>query len=262
MNHPCHDASPGLPAEPNHRCENHHEACQARFLLQKKLLYVIAHDLRHPLTTLRLCLEMTSAYRELEPLNVAAMERAVESMNWMVERLLLLARSEGETIPFDPKPVNLAKICERSIALVQCYRLAHHYFDLRVTAYSCILIDPIIVEQILCNLLSNAFKYSPAGGRVTLAATIEEKTLRIEVSDQGVGMSPEEVNKLYSIFFRSPRNRNLTGTGLGLFGTKLLVERHGGHVDCHSILGLGTKFTVTLPIEKPSICDPASVIGG
>jgi signal transduction histidine kinase len=105
------------------------------------------------------------------------------------------------------------------------------------------------VTQILTNLVSNAHKYTPAGGRITIAAQPENEFVRVDIRDTGIGLSPEEQTQLFTKFFRG-RNRaseGVGGTGLGLVITRALVELHGGRMTVSSAPGRGSTFSFTLP---------------
>lgn len=110
--------------------------------------------------------------------------------------------------------------------------------------------DPARVTQILTNLLSNAHKYTPAGGSIAVAAWGEGDEVRIEVRDTGIGLTPAEQERLFTKFFRSgnPEARQVSGTGLGLAITKSLVELHGGSMSVRSAPGEGSTFGFTLPM--------------
>ena len=103
--------------------------------------------------------------------------------------------------------------------------------------------------QVVSNLVGNAVNYSPEGGeiRVTLAAT--DGMARVSVSDQGVGIDPEEISRLFKPYARLERTREVKGTGLGLFISKAIVEAHGGSIEVRSQLGKGSTFTFTLPLD-------------
>ena len=109
--------------------------------------------------------------------------------------------------------------------------------------------DSSRVEQILTNLLSNAHKYTPEGGAITIATRLERDALQIEVIDTGIGITASEQERLFTKFFRSsnPRARQVSGTGLGLAITKSLVELHDGELSVISAIGQGSIFAFTLP---------------
>lgn len=110
--------------------------------------------------------------------------------------------------------------------------------------------DPLRLGQALDNLISNAIKYSPGGGRVKVRAARNDGWIHLEVRDTGIGMTADETEQIFTRFFRadSARQAAIPGVGLGLAITKSIVERHGGSITCSSMLGQGSTFTVLLPV--------------
>ncbi|MFP5500944.1 MAG: sensor histidine kinase [Candidatus Sericytochromatia bacterium] len=108
--------------------------------------------------------------------------------------------------------------------------------------------------QILLNLLSNAHKFTPEGGTITLSARVEEEAMRLSVADTGVGIAPENLPFLFDEFYqvKRRRGRHQPGTGLGLAITRQLVTLHGGRIWAESELGRGSRFSLTLPLPPPS----------
>jgi Amt family ammonium transporter len=107
--------------------------------------------------------------------------------------------------------------------------------------------DRLRFWQVMSNLLSNAWKYSPAGSTVTVTACEKEGLVQFDVADTGIGISPEDQTKLFTKFFRADNSptREVSGTGLGLYITKHLIESHGGRIWTESQLGQGTTFHFT-----------------
>ncbi|MBM4431801.1 MAG: cell wall metabolism sensor histidine kinase WalK, partial [Chloroflexi bacterium] len=114
--------------------------------------------------------------------------------------------------------------------------------------------DPNRIEQVLRNLLDNAVKYSPDGGLVVIRGEVGEDEVVISVADQGVGIAPEHLNRLFEKFFRvtSALGRHVVGSGLGLPIARTIVESHGGRIWAESQLGQGTTLYFTLPLRGPS----------
>jgi len=110
--------------------------------------------------------------------------------------------------------------------------------------------DPKNIEEILNNLISNAINYSPEGGNVTVTAQGLGEYMEIKVEDTGVGISPEELPKIFDKFYRvkHPKTRKVTGTGLGLAIVKGIVDAHQGTIDVESVVGKGTIFKILLPM--------------
>ncbi len=110
--------------------------------------------------------------------------------------------------------------------------------------------DPLRASQVLVNLLSNAIKYSPEGGTVYVRARAEGNAVRFAVTDQGMGISAEDQERLFGTFFRtqSALDSGIPGTGLGLYITKRLVEAMGGQMSLQSEPGRGSTFSFTMPV--------------
>jgi signal transduction histidine kinase len=108
------------------------------------------------------------------------------------------------------------------------------------------------LRQMVRNLLSNAIRYTPRGGKVSASLRVVDKALRWEVQDTGIGIPAEDLSRIFEEFFRSTNAREYTraGTGLGLAIVKAVVEQHGGRVSVHSTLGEGTRFTVDIPLRS------------
>ena len=172
---------------------------------------------------------------------------------------------------FRPEPVDLAGLTQevqdilRGLAADKRLRVEAH-LDPDLGA---VVVDPTWVKQILYNYLSNAIKFTPAGGTVDIRMSREgDTTFRIEVADTGVGIRPEDLKKLFSEFQQvdSSTAKSYQGTGLGLALTKRLAEAHGGRVAVRSTPGSGSIFSVILPCvssglvpssESPPVVDQA-----
>jgi signal transduction histidine kinase len=105
------------------------------------------------------------------------------------------------------------------------------------------------INEVLGNLLSNAFKFTPHGGRVELAIDAEDGGIHMEVRDTGAGIPPEQLPHIFEKFYQADNqdSAHATGTGLGLAIAKQIVEAHGGTISCDSTVGVGTTFAMTLP---------------
>jgi len=112
-------------------------------------------------------------------------------------------------------------------------------------------VDKKLLRHILNNLLSNAIKYSPHGSLVHFELSCQDAEAIFEIKDEGIGIPVEDKPKLFEAFHRASNARNITGTGLGLSVVKQCVDIHGGKIAVKSELGVGTTFTVTLPIGQP-----------
>jgi signal transduction histidine kinase len=112
--------------------------------------------------------------------------------------------------------------------------------------------DPELLYQVFSNLLSNAFKYSPEQSKVTLSASAREGFVEVAIEDRGLGIPPDEIDRIRERYYRASNVGTIPGTGMGLHLVDELVRRHGGRLDIESEEGRGTRMTVLLPIEGPS----------
>ncbi|MBL0891651.1 MAG: ATP-binding protein, partial [Gemmatimonadaceae bacterium] len=111
-----------------------------------------------------------------------------------------------------------------------------------------LLCDRQRLQQVLSNLLGNAVRFTPAGGRIVLAATMHDDAVRVSVSDTGPGVAPEDVPRLFERYWQAPRLLR-AGSGLGLYIAKGIVEAHGGDIGVDSEPGKGAMFWFTLPVR-------------
>ena len=112
--------------------------------------------------------------------------------------------------------------------------------------------DELRLQQVFTNLIDNAIKYSPEDTVVSVSLTQSLNNAIITVQDQGIGMAPEDVSRIFERFYRvdKGRSRQAGGTGLGLSIVKQIVEQHGGSIEVKSVINEGTTFTVTLPLNQ------------
>ncbi len=237
---------------------------QVREMLARQQAFVAnaAHELRSPLTSIRLRIEMLQEHIEDKPqlarryLRQLASE--VEHLQRVVEHLLMLSRlDDARELPraeLDLAPL-LYELADEMGPLAQAA-------DLRLLVEVPPHLPPVAahadaINMALRNLLDNAIKYTPAGGRIVLRATAEAgpengtsaQEVIIQVSDTGPGIPPEHLSRIFDRFYRvnEARSRWQRGAGLGLSLVRSIVEAHGGRVEVKSQVGRGTTFTVHLP---------------
>src|SRR6266851_2571330 len=173
----------------------------------------------------------------------------------LINDVLDLSKIEAGRLTLHEEPVDLAKLagdCQRLLA--ERFRTAQLAFAIELSPHvPCVRGDELRLKQILLNLLSNAAKFTPAGGRVVLAVeATPEGAIRLSVSDTGVGMRPEEIPLALQPFRQvdSSLNRRYDGAGLGLPLARTLAELHGGRLAIESAPGEGTKVSITLPARR------------
>jgi len=177
------------------------------------------------------------------------MEAEAERMSRLVSDLLWLAQADAG-VQLQLKPVELDTL------LLDVYRQALVMAGGRVQVQlghedqAIVAGDADRLRQALLNLVDNAVKYTPAGGRVTLSLHREPEWVRITVADTGIGIAPEDLPHIFERFYRvdKARSRALGGTGLGLSIVQWIAQAHGGQVTVESRPGVGSEFTLWLPI--------------
>jgi len=212
----------------------------------------IAHELRTPIAALRGEIELaamrpgaTDEQRE----TAASQLEELDKLKRLIDQLLTLARAESGQIPLARARVPLAPLVESIVEQLEPVAQAHDLTLLaEVTAGPAIEGDASWIERLLLNLLDNAFKFTPAGGAVTVRLSETDRDAVIDVLDTGVGMAPDVVPHVFERFYRGDPARSAGGfgVGVGLSLVKWIVDRHGGTVTAAGAPGAGARFTVTI----------------
>ena len=230
---------------------------------------VLARKLRTPLSTIEGYLDLiahggvgavTDEQREF----LEVVTRNVQRLTVVVSDWYDLARLEAGRYHLTEEPVDLLDVADTAVGELRA-RIRAKQQQIKVDAPA----DPIVVRgdaraltRIIANLLSNAHKYSPPGGKIRLSLSIESADrVRLDVQDTGIGIRDEDQAYLFRKFFRAPLTESEPGTGLGLTLVKALVERMHGRIIVRSTLGEGSTFTIVLPraveVRLPQACQPA-----
>ncbi len=223
-----------------------------------EFLAMLGHELRNPLGVIANAVTVmdragsdAAAVRSRE-----IVHRQISHLRQLVDDLLDVARVTMGKIVLNTRALDLAKTARRTIAVLQdAKRFASHQIDAEL-AEAWVAADETRIEQILVNLLENAVKYTPAGGRIRVRVRADKRTAVLEVSDTGAGIAPNLLPYVFDIFTQGERtlDRSQGGLGLGLTLVRRLVELHHGHVTAGSDgLRRGSTFTVELPrIDAPA----------
>jgi signal transduction histidine kinase len=231
------------------------ERLQRLLETQRQLLADTSHELRNPLTVIRTDLSLLG--RDVDPeirQEVAAeAEEEAERMTRLVGDLLFLAREEQSALG-PAEHVRLDLLVDEVVERLQQVAPEHAVW-LRQADAATVPGNRDRLHQLVTNLIENGIRYTPAGGHVTVDVTLTEGgTARLDVIDDGVGIAPEHLSRVFDRFYRvdPARGRSTGGTGLGLAIVKHVAESHGGSVSTISDPGVGSTFTVTLPAVEPS----------
>jgi two-component system phosphate regulon sensor histidine kinase PhoR len=223
--------------------------------MKSDFLNMVAHELRSPLVSVRQLLHVLSEglagpLQEKQADFVTRGTKKIDALLELINDLLNVARIEAGGYARKKVPTDIGRIIQETVSLMEP-RAKEQGITLTVSCADMkpVSADPKGMEEILSNLITNAINYSPEGGSVSITAKGLGTQMEIEVSDTGVGISPEELPKIFDKFYRvkHPKTRHVTGTGLGLAIVKNVVDAHDGTIDVKSIAGKGTVFKILLP---------------
>jgi signal transduction histidine kinase len=214
--------------------------------MKDEFIALVSHELRTPLTSIRGYLELLqddleagTATPEQQRDFLQVIDRNSDRLQRLVEDLLLTAQVEVGTLHLARDAIDLGKLVATREIELGC----------SVDGAPAVTGDLRRLGQVVDNLLSNALKFTPAGGTVHVRAAQSDGTATVEVADTGMGIPEEEQQALFGRFFRTERAQSqaIAGVGLGLSITKSIVEAHGGRITFTSAVGAGTTFVVELP---------------
>lgn len=235
-------------------------------LVQQRFVSDVSHELRTPLTTIRLAADMINDQRaEFDP----STARAAELLNAQVQRfetlltdLLEISRYDAGSVQLELEPTSLAHLAEDVIASM--HQLAEqHGTDVRLVApggYSPVEMDPRRVRRVVRNLLGNAIEHGE-GRPIVVTVDSDQQSVALGVRDFGLGMKPEDVDRVFDRFWRADpsRTRTIGGTGLGLSIALGDAKLHGGVLAVWSELGRGSNFVLTIPRQGGRLTAPSPV---
>lgn len=228
--------------------------------LEKRLTADVAHELRTPLMAILATVEaMEDEVLPCDQEHLALVSGETKRLSRLVDSMLRLSRLENGSVQMHFMDVDVVDFM-RGMVTSRRPMLADAGLELNFenrtdSEESYAELDCDTITQAVTNLISNAMRYTPAPGTVTLAVADSAEEVRISVTDTGMGISPENLNRVFGRFWRAEESRNRAkgGLGVGLAVTKEIMDCHHGRVDVESELGVGTTFTLVLPRKQPKI---------
>lgn len=227
----------------------------ARLFQQSDLIADLIHELRTPLASINTAAHILLR-REISEEQHNKMVEIIKDetfrLSEMATSFLDLARLESGRAQFTPEVFNIGQLIEDCASIMRGKAIERN-LDLKLQIppnLPQLKADRNKIKQVVLNLLSNAIKYNRPSGSITVSVTLEGTEMLILVTDTGQGILPEYITHLFEKFYRAPGvEQNVSGTGLGLSICKRIIEAHSGHIEVHSEVGVGTTFTVHLPLK-------------
>jgi signal transduction histidine kinase len=209
------------------------------------------------LTTIASSAELLEVYRHQwedskQLKHFQRIQATVKHMTALVNDVMFINKAEFEQLEFNPAPLNLATLFQELVDELRLKISDKHSLNfINIGDCKPFYLDAQVLRQIFTNLVSNAIKYSPDGGKVSLQLTGDNNHVIFSCADEGIGIPKEDLNNLFDSFSRASNVGTIAGTGLGLSIVKKCVDLHGGQLSVESEVGVGTKFTVMLPLNPP-----------
>jgi signal transduction histidine kinase len=232
------------------------EKARTEAKLRDEFVFIAAHELRTPITAIKGFLELVDDAESSFPSDVQsdldAIKMASEHLNELVNNLLEIARSDAGAMKIETKPMDIIPVLENILKEVNSLIIEKN-ITVKLNNFKegiKVLADEAKIKEVFTNLIGNAIKYNRQGGVLEISAMcIDCSGVIVEIRDTGFGIPAEQQAKIFGKFFRasSRDTQGILGTGLGLFITKMLVERMGGAITFSSVEGMGTTFAVSFP---------------
>jgi len=233
--------------------------------LKSRFSSMVSHEFRTPLATIQSSNDLLKRYgdrmseeRKIE--HIEEVEAQIRHLTGLLDDIMTISKAETVGLDFNPAPLDLEHYCDE---MVEQFRLIAGKQRIHYTcANPCsqAVMDGRLLHRVLNNLLSNAIKYSAPESTVYFNLSCEAEYATIEVRDEGIGIPEDDLDSLFEIFHRAKNVGDINGTGLGLAIVKRAIEVHGGSISVKSELGVGTTFSVFLPLvaQLPKEIDSAN----
>lgn len=223
--------------------------------LKSEFVTMLSHDIRNPLNTILLAAGLLQKYNE-ELTNdgrinhLQLIRKAIKDVSNLLDEASLIGKSDSGKLSYKPQILNLEKLCYEFIEQAQLLAQEKQLNLIFTSSEHCFEFwgDEPLLKHIINNLLNNAIKYSIPGGTVFFELIKQEKDIILRFQDQGIGITEEDQKQLFQPFHRGENVGIIPGTGLGLTIVKQCIQDHGGDITVNSQVGVGSTFTVTLPI--------------
>jgi PAS domain S-box-containing protein len=229
--------------------------------LKSLFISTVSHEFRNPLTIIQTAIELieiqgTHLTNVKKDTYFKRIQGAIQSMNSLMEEVLFMGQAEAGKLLYNPAKINLEQFCREIVE--DFSTVTNSISEIIFTCHSddtTAVMDEQLLNYMFGNLLSNAVKYSPGGGNIQfdLICDPTEKVAVFYIQDQGIGIPEADQAQLFESFYRASNVQSIQGTGLGLVIVKRCVDAHKGKISVISQVGIGTTFTVILPLNSESL---------
>jgi two-component system, OmpR family, sensor histidine kinase VicK len=227
--------------------------------LKSKIMRRIAHEFRTPLSTIQLSAQILERYfdrltNDERSKRIQTILQQTQQITRLMEDISMLVQAQGQRSRFNPYQFNLVELCNALIEDVRTSSGAQHYWSFDIAPeVEHVHADARLVAIILQNLFSNAVSFSQTGTVIKVSAAKDVDLLVLQVSDQGIGIVEEEQAQIFDVFFRGSNFDERPGLGVGLSLVRDAVKNHNGSISLESTPGIGTTFTIRLPVGNSII---------
>ena len=233
-----------------HTFDQMFERLESSFETEKQFIADASHELRTPVSVIKGACEYAEKYDESpedRKETIAMIHRQAEAMSNLIAQLLRMTRLEQGVEPIQKEALDLSLLAKQACTAYDGPRFTIHAEDAVIVQG-----DSALLTRLLINLVENAYKYGKENGHVWVSVSQTEKEALLTVQDDGIGIPPDQQEKVWMRFYQVDASRNNTGAGLGLSMVRQIAQLHGGTVTLESIPGLGTSFTLHLPLFIPT----------
>jgi len=238
-----------------------HDITELKRLIKMRSEFVanVSHELKTPLTSIKGYVETLAEPGALEDKETVSkffkiIHKQTLRLEALVKDLLTLSAIESKEVAMDMQPCDLATIAHSVVNVLKAQiQNAQQKVTLNIPSnLGQVILDRNQIEQVLINLVDNAVKFTPKGGSIEISVVDQNPYIRVDVKDSGIGIEPQHLPRLFERFYRVDKSRSteLGGTGLGLAIVKHIVLAHQGKVEVQSKAGVGSTFSVFLPLRK------------
>ncbi|MCP6760367.1 MAG: PAS domain-containing sensor histidine kinase [Fischerella sp. CENA71] len=224
--------------------------------LQTNFVSIISHEIRVPMHNISFSASLLKRYgqqcTDLEKFEyINFIETSVDQLNYLLDNARMLVEADIGKHKFEPQLINVVQLCQETINKIQFYDQQQHIISF-VNHNICpsAWLDKKLVQPILINLLSNAIKYSSPGSMINFELYCENENIVFQIEDQGIGIPAISQKQIFEPFYRGQNISNIPGEGIGLAIVKRFVDLHGGTISLISEVGIGTTFTIRLPMKQ------------